>query len=101
MNYAIINFWNLQEKSEGAYDAIYQAMMGDAYPRKDVNEAFEEQGPSPDMSDYTYHPVISETEAKYIENLFKVKLQRATVKARPEVGPKIYELTHISPHLEL
>lgn len=95
MNIAIINFWNLQERSEGACISIYKAMIGDAYPRKDVNEAFEVQGPNPDMSDYTYHPVISEFEAKYVENLFKVKLQRATVKARPEVGTKIYELTHL------
>ena len=97
---AITNFWDLQDKNNEAFETVYRAMVGDAYPRAAIEEAFEQIGYDPDMTDmseYSYRPVITEQQAKSIEKKFGAGLRRATVKARPDIGPKLYELTHTSP----
>ena len=55
---AITNFWTLQEKNPEAFDAVYREMKGDAYHRRDLDEALSRPDVSPDMSDYAYFPVI-------------------------------------------
>jgi len=98
---AITNFWNLAETNPEAFNAIYREMVGDAYSHSAIEDAFEAYGYDPhmtDMSEFSYRPVLTKQQATDIERRFKVKLSRATVKARPDVGPKLYELTHVSPH---
>lgn len=63
---AVTNFWALQEKNVEASDAVYREMKGDAYSRRDLGEALSEQEAPLDMSDYTYFPVISETDRKSV-----------------------------------
>lgn len=96
---AITNSLDLYEKNADAFEAIYHGTVGDAYTLKDIIEALDRQGPNPDMSEYSYHPVLTGQQAEGIEKRFGVSLRKATVKARPDVSPKMYELTHVSPRL--
>lgn len=86
---AITNFWELEEAPT---DALHRELSGDAYSRKDIDDALDVQDVSIseiDMSDYTYFPVVTESTANQVESRFGVRLSRASVRRRVK---QLYEL---------
>ena len=92
---AITNFWELHDTNSKLADAIYNRMIGDAYPRAEIDRTVANQlDPEDlaDMSEATYLPVLTEAATQKIERHFGVKLPRRHVRPRPDVSNVLYEL---------